>query len=629
MTEQDASTKISEQQDTSFDAKAFIANAPKRPGVYRMYDAQQKILYVGKAKQLKKRLSSYFRKNVGSLKTQALVKKIVDIELTITHTEIEALLLEQELIKSLRPPYNILLRDDKTYPYIIKDDKLSFARFKFFRSVKRPKKSFGPFPSTGAVKESLQLIYKVFKLRQCEDSVFSNRSRPCLQYQIGRCSAPCVDYVDVEAYKEDMKHAELFLQGKNELVTDMLTHKMQHYAEQQEYEQAARYRDQIQALRHVQSEQFVSGNAGSVDVFAIAAIGGNFCVSVLFIRQGSVVGNKAYYPKSINAGGSQILAEFIAQFYLGGKNRDLPKEVVLEQMLDEHSAPEQDMSEQAILEQAIEQAYMKKTRFVVARQGAKAGWLRLAQTNATQQLKSHLNHQKTTLQRVIKLQEALGLDDLPKSIECFDISHTQGKETVASCVVFDQTGPQKKKYRRFNIHDITPGDDYAAMKQVLERRYSKLLEEENAIPDIVLIDGGKGQLSMAIECFQNMGLEVTPLWGISKGEGRKAGLEILHHPSRDQALDLSADNEALHLLQFIRDEAHRFAITGHRKQRARKSNESPLELIEGVGSKRRQALLKYFGGWQALAKASVDDIAKVPNISRKLAEIIYNAVHTN
>ncbi|MDY7026067.1 MAG: excinuclease ABC subunit UvrC [Pseudomonadota bacterium] len=605
---------------TVFDAKAFLKTAPNLPGVYRMYDADEKLLYVGKAKNLKKRLSSYFRRQTGSLKTDALVAKIDHIELAVTQSEIEALLLEQDLIKAHKPPFNILLRDDKSYPYIVLDQSIAEApRFKFFRGRRRPKQSFGPFPNSYAVRDTLNLLYKIFRVRQCQDSMFRHRSRPCLQHQIGRCSAPCVNLISAQDYQRDVHFAQLFLQGKNEQVTAEIQADMLAASEALDFEAAARYRDQIQAIRLVQAEQAVTKSSGHADVFAVAQQSGSVCVFVMFVRNGSILGSKGYFPDTVHHAPEDILEEFVSQFYLGSADRDLPEDIITPTTL----------STTKLLAEAIESRYERKVSFSRATRTDKLGWMKMAETNAQNQLVSHLNHKKTLFERFMAVQEALSLKALPKSMECFDISHTQGNSTVASCVHFDAQGPNKRLYRRYDIQNIKGGDDYAAMRQVLERRYAKLKSQPELLPDIVLIDGGKGQLSSAMAVFERFDLPQQALWSIAKGEGRKAGLEILHHGLTGQVIDLPADSVALHLLQHIRDEAHRFAITGHRAKRAKASKESILEHIQGVGSKRRQALLKHFGGWQALSTASAQDIAKVPGISQKLAETIYFAVHSD
>lgn len=582
-----------------------------------MYDKAEKLLYVGKAKNLKKRLSSYFRKQVASLKTEALVSKIASVEVAVTQSEIEALLLEQDLIKAHKPPFNILLRDDKSYPYIVLDEAISeFPRFKFYRGRNRPKQSFGPFPNSYAVRDTLQLLYKIFKIRQCQDSMFRHRSRPCLQHQIGRCSAPCVDKISRKDYQQDIENSRLFLLGKNELVTERISEQMQEASGELDFELAANYRDQIQAIRLIQAEQNVSLRDGQADVFAVEQMGGAICVFVIFVRNGSVLGSKGYFPKSICETPEMILEEFITQFYLGSTDRELPKEIITDV----------DIENSAVIEEALEKKFERKIKLTQAKRLEKKAWVRMAQTNASSQMKSHLNDKRTLFDRFDALEKTLALESSPEAMECFDISHTQGDSTVASCVMFDRQGINKSNYRRFNITGITGGDDYAAMRQVLTRRYKNIGLDD--LPDIVLIDGGKGQLSSAVEVFETLDLPITPIWSIAKGEGRKAGLEVLHHAQSGRVIDLPSDSVALHLLMHIRDEAHRFAITGHRKKRAKKAQESPLETIPGIGNKRRQALLKHFGGWQMLSTASMQDIAKVPGISPKLAESIYLAVHS-
>lgn len=604
----------------AFDVKAFLTTLTLRPGVYRMLDEKGQVLYVGKAKKLKNRVSSYFRSNHPSIKTRSLVSKIADIEVTVTNSETEALLLEQTLIKELKPPYNILLRDDKSYPYIYLSQEQDFPRLAFHRGAKRGKgKYFGPYPSAGAVRESLGLLQKVFKVRQCEDSFYRNRSRPCLQYQIKRCSGPCVNKVDKATYDEDVRHTRMFLEGRSQEVISELVQTMETASEQLDFEKAAEIRDQIVALRRIQETQFVEGEGGDVDVISVATQSGGVCVQALFVRKGRVLGSKSYFPKAqgeTDAG--EILEEFLPQFYLNtARSMDIPKDIILDAQFE---------SEQA-LEEILTEKTSRKTRIEHNVRGNRAGWLRLAQTNAEQNLTSYLANRQNLFQRYQALQDALELEDLPRRLECFDISHTQGEGTVASCVVFDQNGPKKSDYRRFNIEGITAGDDYAAMQQALDRRYTRLKRGEGKLPDILLIDGGKGQIAQASAVLEELQITDVLVVGVAKGPSRKAGLETLHIPGEPNPIQLSADSPALHLVQHIRDEAHRFAITGHRQRRDKKRRQSPLEGIPGVGPKRRRQLLNHFGGMQEILRASAGDLANVPGISKKMAEDIYAALH--
>ncbi|MEK9496093.1 excinuclease ABC subunit UvrC [Photorhabdus sp. P32] len=604
-----------------FDSKTFLQAVTSQPGVYRMYDASGTVIYVGKAKDLKKRLSSYFRAQVASRKTESLVKHIVQIDVTVTHTETEALLLEHNYIKLYQPRYNVLLRDDKSYPYILLSaDK--HPRLAMHRGAKHFKgEYFGPFPNAHAVRESLILLQKLFPIRQCEDSVYRNRSRPCLQYQIGRCLGPCVEgLVSDEEYQQQVDYIRLFLSGKDQQVLTRLINRMEQASQQLKFEDAARYRDQIQAVRQVTERQFVSGTDDDLDVISVAFEAGMACLHVLFIRQGKVLGSRSYYPK-VPTGTKldEIVQTFLGQFYLqGSQNRTLPSEILLDFTL-----PEKD-----ILSDSLSEISGRKIHIQTRPRGDKARYLKLARTNATTALTTRLSQQSTIHQRLDSLAQLVKLVKIQR-MECFDISHTMGEQTVASCVVFDSNGPLRSEYRRYNINGITPGDDYAAMNQVLRRRYGKALDESK-IPDIIFIDGGKGQLAQAIDVFQSLDVEwdkTRPqLIGVAKGSDRKAGLETLFFTTQDKGIALPPDSPALHVIQHIRDESHNHAITGHRQRRAKVRNTSTLESIEGVGPKRRQMLLKYMGGLQPLRNASVEEIAKVPTISYALAEKIYNAL---
>ena len=606
-----------------FDAKAFLADVPHLPGVYRMYDVKNSIIYVGKAKDLKKRLSSYFRSQLASKKTEALVANIHHIETTITHSETEALLLEHNYIKENQPKYNVLLRDDKSYPYILLT-KHQHPRITSFRGSKKiAGEYFGPYPNAGAVRETLNLLQKLFPIRQCEDSYYKNRSRPCLQYQIGRCLAPCVEgYYSQAEYDNQVNLVRLFLQGKDGQVVEHLVQKMENAAQELDFEAAARFRDQIQSVRAVQEKQFVSNERlDDLDIISIAYQHGIACVHILFVRHGKVLGNRSYFPKVPNNTDLSELADtFVGQFYLQmNQHRTIPNQIIIDQPLSEAAALANVLSEQAGHKVSIVDKNIR---------GDKSRYLALAKTNAeatlTLQLKqdTHIRHRYDSLKALLNLAEI-------KRMECFDISHTMGNQTVASCVVFDENGPLKSDYRRFNIEGITGGDDYAAMEQALLKRYDRNLEEEK-IPDIIFIDGGKGQLNRALETFASLNVswnKCKPLLiGVAKGAERKAGLETLLISKWDKEIHLPPDSPALHLIQHIRDESHNHAITGHRKKRQKAFTESGLESIAGVGAKRRQALLKYLGGMQGVKSATLEEIQSVPGISKQLAEVIFDTL---
>ncbi|WP_148874860.1 excinuclease ABC subunit UvrC [Serratia marcescens] len=604
-----------------FDAKAFLSTVTSQPGVYRMYDATGTVIYVGKAKDLKKRLASYFRQQVSSRKTETLVKNIAQIDVTVTHTETEALLLEHNYIKLYQPRYNVLLRDDKSYPLIFLSAD-THPRLAVHRGAKHAKgEYFGPFPNSYAVRETLALLQKLFPIRQCENSVYRNRSRPCLQYQIGRCLGPCVaGLVSEEEYRQQVDYVRLFLSGKDQQVLHQLIARMEEASKLLNFEEAARIRDQIQAVRRVTERQFVSGDSDDLDVIGVAFDAGMACLHVLFIRQGKVLGSRSYFPKV--PGGTdmgEVVQTFVGQFYLqGSQARTLPGEILLD-----FSLPEKDL-----LAESLSELAGRKIQIQSKPRGDRARYLKLARTNAATALTTKLSQQSTIHQRLAELAKVLNLTEINR-MECFDISHTMGEQTVASCVVFDGNGPVRSEYRRYNISGITPGDDYAAMTQVLKRRYGKALEEKK-IPDVIFIDGGKGQLGMAIDVFNSLNVawdKNKPLLiGIAKGADRKAGLETLFFVPEGEGISLPPDSPALHVIQHIRDDSHNHAITGHRQRRAKVRNTSALELIEGVGPKRRQVLLKYMGGLQPLLNASVEEIAKVPGISQALAEKIYNAL---
>ncbi len=604
---------------TPFDSKAFIKQLTSRPGVYRMFDEEGGILYVGKAKNLKNRVSSYFRSNALDSKTMALVSRIQKIETTVTGSETEALLLEQSLIKEYKPPYNIVFRDDKSYPHILLTTGDKYPRLAFHRGAQKKKgRYFGPFPSAHSVRDSLNILQKVFQVRQCEDTFFKNRARPCLQYQIKRCSGPCCDLISTEDYADDVKHAAMFLEGKNTAVMQDYANKMEDASDKLEFEKAAHYRDQIGHLRKIQEQQYVVGNQGDIDVHAVVINPGGVCVLVMFVRGGRMLGNKTFFPKTrLDENESEVLAAFLPQFYLDGSGgRETPPEVVVNARLDD----------KFILEGALTSQSGRKVMISDNVRSHRKRWVDLAVTNAEHSLGSHMASRNNLQQRFQSLQETLSLDEMPGRLECFDISHTSGEATVASCVVFDQNGPLKSDYRRFNIDGITPGDDYAAMSQALSRRYTRIKKGEGLLPDILFIDGGKGQLSEAEKIFEELQIKGVTLVGIAKGPTRKAGLESLIL-SGGPELNLAHDNPGLHLIQHIRDESHRFAITAHRTRRGKKRTESVLEGIDGVGPKRRRSLLRHFGGSAQVASASLEELAKVEGISRILAEHIYATLH--
>ncbi|KTS16629.1 MULTISPECIES: excinuclease ABC subunit UvrC [Pantoea] len=601
-----------------FNPKAFLSTVTSQPGVYRMYDATGTVIYVGKAKDLKKRLSSYFRTQVGSRKTEVLVSNIHNIDVTVTHTETEALLLEHNYIKLYQPRYNVLLRDDKSYPYIFLSGD-PHPRLAMHRGAKHAKgEYFGPFPNGYAVRETLALLQKVFPIRQCENSVYRNRSRPCLQYQIGRCLGPCVaGLVSEEEYAQQTDYVRLFLAGKDDQVINQLVQRMEQASVGLRFEEAARLRDQIQAVRRITEKQFVSNQGDDLDVMGVAYDAGMACLHVLFIRQGKVLGSRSYFPKvPADTELTEVVQTFVGQFYLqGSEARTLPADILLDFTLPERELLAASLSELAGRKVSIQ----SKPR------GDRARYLKLARTNAATALTTRLAQHSTIQQRLAALAAFLKLEQINR-MECFDISHTMGEQTIASCVVFNRDGPLRADYRRYNIEGITPGDDYAAMNQVLRRRYGKALEPEK-IPDVILIDGGKGQLAQAQQVFAELDVPWDKnrpiLLGVAKGSDRKAGLETLFFAAEGEGVSLPPDSPALHVIQHIRDDAHNHAISGHRKKRAKVKNTSALESIEGVGPKRRQQLLKYMGGLQPLMNASVDEIAKVPGISFALAEKIY------
>lgn len=596
-----------------FDPKDFLKTVPHQPGVYRMLNEKEQIIYVGKAKDLRNRVSSYFRGNIANSRTFAMVKQIQGVEITVTNTEAEALLLENNLIKRHKPRYNILLKDGKGYPYIYVSDQQDYPRIQFYRgSRKQPGQYFGPYPSVGAVRQTLHLMKKLFRARQCEDSYFANRSRPCLEYQIKRCSAPCVGFINQADYADSIRHATQFLQGRTREVIDDLVQKMEVASQTLEFEKAADYRDLIENLRQISQQQYVSGGNSNVDIVAIHLESGIASVQVFTIRNGNNLGNRNFFPDlpDDEFEMDEIMSGFLAQYYL---NHDIPGEVLVSVLPDE---PE-------ILEEMLTLKQKRKVVLRLPQRGERSKWLDLAEKNAQQALKMRLLSKAGMQERMFALQEVLSLDSPPMRMECFDISHTMGEATVASCVVFDPNGPQKSEYRRFNIDGIQPGDDYAAMKQALSRRFRRATEQDGKLPDILFIDGGKGQVSQALDVLSELEINAVEVIGVAKGEGRKPGLETLIVEQNTGKLSLPEHSKALHLIQQIRDEAHRFAITGHRARRQKARTRSPLEEIYGLGAKRRQVLLKQFGGMRAIERASVEELGKVPGIGHELAQKIY------
>lgn len=601
----------------------FLKTVTSEPGVYRMFNKQQTVIYVGKAKNLQKRLSSYFSLTQKHPKTLALVSHIANIEVTVTHTETEALILEHNFIKQYKPKYNVLLRDDKSYPYLFlsahQHPQLTLVRA---QNRKRKGTYFGPYPSGGAVRESLHLMQKLFPIRQCEDSYYSNRSRPCLQYQLKRCLGPCVNAMSEQEYKHQVNLATDFLQGRSQQVINQLVNEMQKASEALEFEKAAQRRDQIQSLKKVQEQQWVSGDIEQLDVIGFAYEQGVASIHLLFVRQGRILGSRNYYPKvPQNSSKDEVLSAFLSQFYLSGQNgRAIPKEILLSD----------DFAQRLIFTDLFTDYCGYKTLLKIDVRGERSKFIKLAKTNAEIALKTHLNQKSSIQQRYLLLEEKLQLSKPIIRMECYDISHMMGEKTVASCVVFNREGANKSAYRRFNITGITPGDDYAAMGQVLARRFKDKQAPEN-IPDIIFIDGGLGQLSQAENIISsvthNFSGKYPLLVGIAKGVTRKAGLETLILGNSHEILEIADDSPALHLIQQIRDESHRFAIMGHRQQRDKERRSSRLEGIAGVGPKRRQGLLNHFGGLQGVKSASIDELTKISGISVLLAEKIHEALH--
>ena len=612
MSTEDESNDPKEQ---AFDSAAFLKTVPsKAAGVYRMLDQNRNILYIGKAKQLRNRLSSYFRGTHSNSRIFSMIKQIRQVEITITHTEAEALLLESNLIKRHKPRYNILHKDGKSYPYIYVSTEHTFPRVQFYRgSRNRPGEFFGPYPSAKSVRQALYLLKKLFKVRQCEDSYFANRSRPCLEYQIKRCSAPCTNEITAEAYAESVRNTLWFLQGKTQAIITKLVDRMEDYAEQLNFEKAAETRDLIEDLRQISQQQYINNGSGNVDVVAIEKNRGTACVQVFSIRNGNNLGNRSYFPTLPDPAieSTEVLSYFLSQYYL---TRDVPSEILT------NTLPK----DKDVLEEMLTIKQCCKIHIRRPKRGESVQWLELAHKNAVQSLEMHSLSKQSMQARLLDLKSVLGLDHLPERMECFDISHTQGELTVASCVVFNARGPVTADYRLFNIEGITPGDDYAAMKQALQRRFRRVTQDDQKKPDVLFIDGGKGQVAQALQVLETLDLHDIEVIGVSKGEGRKPGLETLIMEKNTQKLNLPESSPALHWIQQIRDESHRFAITGHRARRHKARLSSPLEDIAGLGAKRRTLLLKQFGGIRGVERASIEELAKVSGISLSLAQRIYS-----
>lgn len=609
----------SETDRPPFDGRRFARTLTSRPGVYRMLAADGQVLYVGKASNLRNRVGSYFTRGMLQPRIAAMVAQICEIEVSITRTAAEALLLEDQLIKSLKPRYNVMLRDDKSYPHIYLSAH-AFPRLAFHRGPQRESgQYFGPYPSAYSVRDSLKLMQKLFRVRQCEDTFFSNRSRPCLQYQIQRCTAPCVAAIEPEDYARDVRHATLFLEGRSQQVIDELAQQMQCASDRLAFEEAAQLRDQIATLQKIQAQQFVLGAKGDLDIVALAGIGNAACVAVFFFRKGRNLGNRSFFPRNVvDATAADVLQAFLSQFYV---DKELPPELVVSDSLVDAE----------LLADAFSERAGRQVRIIHQPRGDKLKWLRMARENAKAALQTRMAGHAGMRKRLQSLTELLGLDELPNRIECFDISHTQGEATVASCVVFDAEGPRKSDYRRFNIKhigdEIKGGDDYAAMHQALERRYSRLKTGEGKLPDLLLIDGGKGQVAQAMEVLEELQLDQLKVVGVAKGPSRKVGGETLIVGGTNTEFSPQSDSPGFQLIHHIRDEAHRFAITGHRARRAKARQSSSLERIPGIGAARRKALLGRFGGIQGVKSAGVEELSRVPGISQALAQRIYDVLH--
>ena len=605
-----------QQQGDAFDGKAAARKLSTGPGVYLYRDEAGTVLYVGKAANLRKRVASYFDARPKGSRIMRMVSRIAHIDTALTRSESEALLLENEWIKAHRPRYNVLLRDDKSYPWIVMTTDHTFPRIAFHRGRRQKDRTYlGPYPSASSVRESINLIQKTFRVRNCEDTVYAHRTRPCLQYQIKRCSAPCVDLVSPVDYQAQVDDALLFLRGQSQQVIGRLIERMERASAALQFEQAAMYRDQINTLKKMQSQQFVSHGTGDIDVLAMVREQDQTCVQVMTFRGGRNLGQRSYFPAhTAGVEDEQVMAAFLGQFY---RERTPPPDLLLS-----HRLIQQDLYAEAFSERAG-----RKVRLQAAPRGERRQWLELTRRNAQDALRLNLASDARISAQFEALRELLKLEEAPATLECFDISHTAGNQTVGSCVVFGQQGAVKSLYRRFNLRNITPGDDYAAMRQVLERRYRRVQEEQGELPGLLIVDGGKGQVTQAREILAELGLSEVPLMGVAKGPSRRAGHEewILEQPAR--SFIPGPESPASHLVQQIRDEAHRFAITGHRGQRAKAATQSPLEGIAGVGAGRRKALLSHFGGIRGVRQAGVEELASVPGVSKQLAQRIFDALH--
>ena len=606
-----------EAPDVAFDPATVLAHLTHKPGAYRMLDSAGTVIYVGKARDLKRRVTSYFKgSRAHDAKTIAMVRSVAGIEVTVTRTEVEALMLEYNLIKEHRPRFNIMLRDDKSYPYILLEAGHRFPRLSFYRGPRTSKgRLFGPYPNAGSVRESLNQLHKLFQLRQCENSYFENRTRPCMQHQIERCTAPCVGLISEEDYASDLEHAVLFLEGHSDVVTARLAERMEQASGALHFERAAQYRDQLAKLKNVQSQQLMARTSGDFDAVGMAEDHGIYCIAVMFFRGGRSLGTRSFFPKLVKgAADDEIIRAFLLQYYGG---REAPKEILASHPVPEAPALAELLSVQSNRKVAI------KSRV----RGHRARFVEMAVTNARHSAELRYQASASYERQLEELCEVLELDEPPTRLECFDVSHTAGEATVASCVVFGPEGPLKSDYRRFNVDDVAPGDDYGAMAQVLARRYARVQKGEVPMPDVLFIDGGPGQLARAITVMQELNISGARLVGVAKGQDRKPGRESLYLPDRTDPLRLPPSSPALHLIQQLRDEAHRFAITGHRARRQKARTRSPLEDIPGLGPKKRRELLKQFGGLQALTRAGIDDLQRVRGISRQLAEAIYERFH--
>ncbi len=602
----------------AFDFQGFVKSLTHRPGVYRFLDADGEVLYVGKARNLKKRVASYFTRHNASIKTRMLIKNAASVDVTVTGTETEAVLLEYNLIKQHRPRYNVVLRDDKSFPYIYVSTDHAYPRLSFYRGAKSgPGRYFGPYPSAHAVRSSINQLQKMFRLRQCDNTFFSNRSRPCLQFQIKRCSAPCVGLISAADYAQEVRHAMLFLEGRDEEVIRILAHKMDAASESQDYEKAAALRDQISTLKRVDEKQFVSsGPVSNADVLSIASDSNLHCITVMYIRTGRNLGSRSYFPRT---GGEpdpgEVLNAFVPQYYL---SRDVPAEIIVNTSLRDAELLA------AVLADRSGHAVNIKQRV----RGHRKAWLDMGDLNAQQALRQRLASNAGTREQLKTLRDLFGLEDTPSRIECFDVSHTAGEAAVAACVVFDHEGMQSGDYRKFNVKPAHGGDDYGALREALQRRYTRIKRGEAPEPDILLVDGGRGQVREAAAVLEELQLDGIAIAGVAKGPGRRPGTEQLVLLGRKRPIKLPPDSPVLHLIQRIRDEAHRFAITGHRTRRGKARQTSMLESIPGLGPKRRRSLLQEFGGLQGVMRAGIEDLTRVKGISRSMAQAVYETIHS-